>query len=703
MKKIFILFSLLIAIYITPEAEAFETINCPVLTQNLTTGASNPEVLSLQTFLTNQQLLEPGNQTGYFGLKTQKAVGAYQCTALQICADETSGFGTVGPKTRAAITQSCTRSQLSSIATTSPNTVASKFITDYFSYIHGQNQAPLSLEKALARLASTSPLIVAWTVINDGKLVKKIFPAKNTLDSLSDDEFVTYLYSIILKRQPDAAGKKFHLEQLGSGVYRRELLARFLNSAELIAKKPDFLRHGLIKNPNRTKPLGIHSNKSSRSNVAHSFTSSEKIVMTHFFYWYNIQTGEHITNNDGSDSLTTHPSSYPTFTNPIFSYTNVAWYEKELKDMIAAGIDVMLPVYWGFPNNEHVKNKWSNAIFVPLEQAMKNLEAEGLTPPKVGMFLDTSVFQHNPQKYLDLRTKDDGAIAGLIAADFFSQLPVNRWAMIDNQPIVVTYGSTFTKKYNAVGFIALDDAVRTHLGANPYLIADASWKEIPRDATSAWGGAVRGTTIFGNVAQFGPGYDDENVAGRVRTYRDREAGKFYQKNWERVINSDAKIAIIETWNEFHEGSDIADSKEYNRQYINDTKKYVDIWKRLNFETKPTSRATLVDHMYQCVIERKGENAGLRNWNNLSATSTLTALQKNFFTSKEYIAKKTTNEYFVSQLYRCGLWRSGSVSERTGWVNSLQTKTRVTVLNEFFNSREFTDIAKALASSTQLRP
>jgi hypothetical protein len=39
------------------------------------------------------------------------------------------------------------------------------------------------------------------------------------------------------------------------------------------------------------------------------------------------------------------------------------------------------------------------------------------------------------------------------------------------------------------------------------------------------------------------------------------------------------MVVIETWNEFHEGTDIADSREYGRQYLELTRKYVDQFKQ----------------------------------------------------------------------------------------------------------------------------
>ena len=51
------------------------------------------------------------------------------------------------------------------------------------------------------------------------------------------------------------------------------------------------------------------------------------------------------------------------------------------------------------------------------------------------------------------------------------------------------------------------------------------------------------------------------------------------------------IVILETWNEFHEGTNIAESREHGRQYIDLTRKYVDLFKR-------GAQPPLVDGPYQ---------------------------------------------------------------------------------------------------------
>jgi hypothetical protein len=72
---------------------------------------------------------------------------------------------------------------------------------------------------------------------------------------------------------------------------------------------------------------------------AHTFRSSDKIVMTHDFYWYDVGTNSRILSSDGTDALITHPG-----TMQDFSYKPVAWHKQQLIDIIKAGIDVVLPV-----------------------------------------------------------------------------------------------------------------------------------------------------------------------------------------------------------------------------------------------------------------------------------------------------------------------------------------------------------------------
>ena len=83
---------------------------CPTFARTLSLGSSGTDVANLQGFLAQNPLIYPeGRVTAYFGLLTQDAVERWQ-TAYHIVSSgtpSTTGYGTVGSRTRAAISASC--------------------------------------------------------------------------------------------------------------------------------------------------------------------------------------------------------------------------------------------------------------------------------------------------------------------------------------------------------------------------------------------------------------------------------------------------------------------------------------------------------------------------------------------------------------------------------------------------------------------
>jgi hypothetical protein len=97
------------------------------------------------------------------------------------------------------------------------------------------------------------------------------------------------------------------------------------------------------------------------------------------------------------------------------------------------------------------------------------------------------------------------------------------------------------------------------------------------DTTCAWGGAI--SYQRAGICEIGAGYDHSAVPGREPLVRDREGGKFYEESWLKFLRDPSNFVMIETWNEFHEGTDICESKEYGRQYIELTRKYSQLFKQ----------------------------------------------------------------------------------------------------------------------------
>lgn len=92
----------------TMPSEASSTtsvIECPKIERLLSSGVSGTDVTNLQIFLASQGLFENSSATGFFGKLTEAAVQAWQAVKGIVTegTPATTGFGAVGPKTRAAL------------------------------------------------------------------------------------------------------------------------------------------------------------------------------------------------------------------------------------------------------------------------------------------------------------------------------------------------------------------------------------------------------------------------------------------------------------------------------------------------------------------------------------------------------------------------------------------------------------------------
>jgi hypothetical protein len=314
-----------------------------------------------------------------------------------------------------------------------------------------------------------------------------------------------------------------------------------------------------------------------------SFGRGERIVGTYYFYWYDVGTKEHIVNADGTDALTDHPQTLEDF-----SYRSVRWHKKELTDMIAAGIDMVLPVFWGAPSEQDAEAglHWSYAGLKPLVTAREELLREGKKPPRIGLFYDTSTLQWNGwNQHIDLTTDFGQRWFYATVRDFFSMIPPKHWAMIEGQPVVLLYAAAFAKKYDQ-GCIdyTKEQFAKDFGGRVPYIARQVSW-QVKADNTVAWGGALGLKTP--GIASLGPAYDHSAVPGRTPLIVKRENGKFYEGNWLKFLRHPSHFVMVETWNEFHEGTDVCESKEYGRQYIDLTRKYAGLFKRGWKPPRPT--------------------------------------------------------------------------------------------------------------------
>ena len=301
----------------------------------------------------------------------------------------------------------------------------------------------------------------------------------------------------------------------------------------------------------------------------HTFRAGTPVIATTYFYWYDVETGAHVIDGDGTDALTDHPPSLRGF-----SYKNVDWHAGQLSDMMAAGIDVLLPVYWGTPLDA---TGFSDRGLPPLVEARKRLLAQGKQPPRIGMFYDTSTLRFNGRAYhVDLTTAAGQLWFYGTIRNFFSHIPPAHRATVDGKPLVFLYAPAFAKKVDDRLFPAVRRMFRRDFGTDLFLVKMRGWPG-QADSQYSWGAALAPQWLA--TAALGPGYDHSAVPGRSPLVRSRDGGRFYESAWRHLLAMDPKtrpwLVHIKTWNEFHEGTEICESAEYGRQYIDLTRRFAE--------------------------------------------------------------------------------------------------------------------------------
>lgn len=312
---------------------------------------------------------------------------------------------------------------------------------------------------------------------------------------------------------------------------------------------------------------------------AASFKHGEAVVGTTYFYWYDIGSNAHILAPNGTDYLTTHPADMSDL-----SYKRASWHKSELLDVMDAGIDFIMPVYWGVPGDYE---GWSFAGLPPLVEAHSELEKAGLEPPAIGLFYDTSILAWNQfnvdgtHYHVDLSTDLGKRWFYTAIRDFFSLIPPAKWARVDGRPIIFLYEAAFAAGQDPERqFAFVKERFRDDFGVEPFIVKSSGWQG-QADATYSWGGAVNGPILFEDVAALGPGYDHSAVPGRQPLIVERRDGQTYIERWTKLLQLPPKqrpwMVHVETWNEWHEGTDIARSREYGRSYIVLTRLFADMW------------------------------------------------------------------------------------------------------------------------------
>lgn len=308
-----------------------------------------------------------------------------------------------------------------------------------------------------------------------------------------------------------------------------------------------------------------------------NFGADDRLVMTYYYYWYDEQS-------IANPALTLHPPK-----GQPFDWRDPAWHGQQFVDMSEVGVDVALAVYWG------QTDPWSTGGLEAMVRAREDLLAQHLRPPAIGLMLDTNLYSmilpERPQ-LADLTDEEGmGAFADLVS-DYFALVPVCHQARIDGRPLVFVWradtedGDRFVFDQRTLDGVS--EMLEGRLGARPLFVFERTWVThaaedgvtFSPEARFGWGAALDGPRFEERTVAVGPGYDDRAIVERPGYVRDRDDGRTYARDLRAAVLSGRRWLVLETWNEFWEGTAIAETEEYGRETLTATRRYVELFHRL---------------------------------------------------------------------------------------------------------------------------
>ncbi|MDI6828118.1 MAG: sugar-binding protein [Armatimonadota bacterium] len=280
-------------------------------------------------------------------------------------------------------------------------------------------------------------------------------------------------------------------------------------------------------------------------------------------YYYNYQTGLFKKASNGAAiQLTDHPLEG---IGPWFSGDRVQWHKDQCTEVRRAGIDIILPVY-----EEH-----GNRNLLCLVQALKELKAENQDYPLVGMLINsTAATEPNG-------SSNNQEVLYKMIRDFFVCVPEEFRAVVQLPPEkggnvanIVFLGP----KYNSADFDTNTIEYCNKHFAEDFGGASLIWIAVshPKSKIEAIDGYWMPEAGLGlkyddggwiDIACIGPGFDDSAINDSNPKIRSRMDGTVYRKDWDTLIAKQPNWVVVDSWNGFHEGSEICPSRQYGVKYV----------------------------------------------------------------------------------------------------------------------------------------
>lgn len=299
--------------------------------------------------------------------------------------------------------------------------------------------------------------------------------------------------------------------------------------------------------------------------------SGERLVLAFYYAWY--------------DNKTWTSGKVPDLPATLYTSADREAMARHIDQAKGAGIDVLVLNWWG-KGNQTEKNL---AALLDLA-AHKGFRVAIDFDPNSPFMSGTASYVDNLRHLLAVHAEHPAYLRyqGRPVLFFFntSRLPVAAWRGIRDQ-VDPNHNAVWIAEGTDLGYLSVFD------GHHLYSI---TWSNriAPATTLSSWGERVRkynrdhGTGKLW-VATVMPGYDDRKVRSGGFA-RSRDGGDYYRQCWQAAIASKPHWVIVNSFNEWPEGTYIEPSQAYGSLYLDLTREWAARFKSADFSIPAASLA-----------------------------------------------------------------------------------------------------------------
>lgn len=298
--------------------------------------------------------------------------------------------------------------------------------------------------------------------------------------------------------------------------------------------------------------------------------TAQRFALARYFYGYQADTRKPLpaglpTRGPGGASIF---SVQPMVgIGPWFGYGHAMWHRENLTGMRRAGIDVALPV---FRADDASLNGYAERGLDSLTAALIELKRDRQDYPLIGMYYDTTSLGTSARP-LDVSGEAGKAAFYRGIRRFFRRVPEEFRALAQTRnglAAILAVGPSS-------GLSGLDGSLRAYVderfladfGRRLVWIGETDWKARANNLDGyAFFNDGRGLKVSKDgpitTAAIGPGYNDTAINVTHPSLRTRNAGLTMIAEWRALFDDDPAWILLETWNDFAQGSALAPSRNF---------------------------------------------------------------------------------------------------------------------------------------------